>query len=59
MDTTIRRLPDAELEVMQAIWACEPPVSRADINKILKDTHQAPQAQGRCVRQFRPVRIRL
>lgn len=39
MDTTIRRLPDAELEVMQAIWACEPPVSRADINKILKDTH--------------------
>ncbi len=26
-----RRLPDAELEVMQAIWDCEPPVSRADI----------------------------
>lgn len=39
MDTTIRRLPDAELEVMQAIWACEPPVSRADIDEILKDTH--------------------
>lgn len=39
MGTTIRRLPDAELEVMQAIWACEPPVSRADIDEILKDTH--------------------
>ncbi len=35
----IRRLPDAELEVMQAIWACEVPVSRADIDLILKDTH--------------------
>lgn len=39
MKTVIRRLPDAELEVMQAIWACEPPVARADINEILKDTH--------------------
>ena len=35
----IRRLPDAELEVMQAIWECEEPVSRADIDVILKDTH--------------------
>ena len=35
----IRRLPDAELEVMQAIWECEEPVSRADIDAILKDTH--------------------
>ncbi len=43
MDITIRRLPDAELEVMQAIWACEPPVARTDINVILKDTH--PMAQ--------------
>ena len=39
MESTIRRLPDAELEVMQAIWACEPPVSRTDTNEILKDTH--------------------
>lgn len=39
METTIRRLPDAELEVMQAIWACEPPVARTDIDMILKDTH--------------------
>ena len=39
METTIRRLPDAELAVMQAIWACAPPVSRADINEILQNTH--------------------
>ena len=39
MKTTMRHLPDAELEVMQAIWACEPPVARTDINDILKDTH--------------------
>ncbi len=39
METTVRRLPDAELEVMQAVWACEPPVSRTDINGILKDSH--------------------
>ena len=39
MKTTIRRLPDAELEVMQAIWACEPPVARTEINEILADTH--------------------
>ena len=43
MKTAIRRLPDAELEVMQAIWACEPPVSRTDIDEILRDTH--PMAQ--------------
>ena len=39
METTIRRLPDAELEVMQAIWDCEPTAARADINEILKGTH--------------------
>ena len=39
MAETIRRLPDAELEVMQAVWACTPPVARADINECLKDTH--------------------
>ena len=43
MKTEIRRLPDTELEVMQAIWACEPPVSRTDIDEILRDTH--PMAQ--------------
>ena len=35
----IRRLPDAELEVMQALWACEPPVSRAELEPILEKTH--------------------
>lgn len=39
MKTVIRRLPDAELEVMQAVWACQAPVSRADIDAILQDTH--------------------
>lgn len=39
MSNTIRKLPDAELEVMQAIWSCTPPVSRTDIDAILKDTH--------------------
>ena len=35
----IRRLPDAEQEVMQAVWACTPPVSRADIESILYPSH--------------------
>ena len=39
MDSRIRRLPDAELEVMQAVWACTPPVARTEIQEILKDTH--------------------
>ena len=39
MNGTMRRLPDAELEVMQAIWACEPPAARVDIEKILFKTH--------------------
>ena len=39
MKNTIRRLPDAEQEVMQAVWACQRPVARADIEKILFETH--------------------
>ena len=35
----VRRLPDAELEVMQALWACEPPASRADLEPILERSH--------------------
>lgn len=35
MRESIRRLPDAELEVMNAVWDCDPPVARADIEKIL------------------------
>ena len=33
-----RRLPDAELVVMQAVWRCDPPVSRADITCILHES---------------------
>ena len=39
MTDTIRRLPDSELEVMQAIWACQSPVARTDIESILFQTH--------------------
>lgn len=37
MKQEIRRLPDSELELMQAIWQCEPPVSRADLEARLPD----------------------
>ena len=39
----IKKLPDAELEVMQAIWSCKSPVKRSDIDAILKENH--PMAQ--------------
>lgn len=39
MDAKICRLPDAELEVMQAIWDCAAPVSRADIEPLLNAKH--------------------
>ena len=39
MSKSIRRLPDAEQEVMQAVWACTPPVARADIEAILYPNH--------------------
>ena len=39
MKEHIRRLPDAEQEVMQAIWACAAPVARADIEEILFPEH--------------------
>ena len=39
MRDLIRRLPDSELEVMQAVWSCTPPVSRADIENIINKTH--------------------
>ncbi|WP_130868613.1 BlaI/MecI/CopY family transcriptional regulator [Intestinimonas massiliensis (ex Afouda et al. 2020)] len=35
----IRRLPDAELEVMQALWRCEPPASRTDVAAALPPEH--------------------
>ena len=39
MKEHIRRLPDAEQEVMQAIWACTTPVARTDIEEILFPEH--------------------
>ena len=36
----IKRLPDSELELMQIIWKCVLPVSRADIEKNLPENHQ-------------------
>jgi predicted transcriptional regulator len=39
MRSGIRRLPDAELEVMQALWACNMPAARSDIEEILFKPH--------------------
>ena len=39
MKDTIRRLPDAEMEVMQALWACAAPAARTDIEEILFQTN--------------------
>lgn len=34
-----RRLPDLELEVMQAVWDLEPPVYRADVETLMRRRH--------------------
>lgn len=39
MSHTIRRLPDTELEVMQALWASDTPTSRAQLEERLTQTH--------------------
>lgn len=39
MSKLIRRLPDAELEVMQALWDCTPPAPRSQIDQRLQGTH--------------------
>ena len=39
MRNSIRRLPDAELEVMQALWECNMPAARSDIEEVLFKTH--------------------
>lgn len=39
MGSELRRLPEAELEVMQAVWECEPPVSRGDVEQVLHKSH--------------------
>ena len=38
-----RKLPESELEVMQALWACDVPATRAEMEQILKDTHPIAQ----------------
>lgn len=43
MKKSIRRLPDSELAVMQAVWQCTPPISRVDLEEILLPQH--PMAQ--------------
>lgn len=39
MSRSIRRLPDGELEVMQALWACEGPASAAELEARLQASH--------------------
>ena len=39
MSRSIRRLPDGELEVMQALWDCGGPASGADLEERLRATH--------------------
>ena len=43
MDLSSRRLPDSELEVMQALWRCGTPAARKDIEAVLLPRH--PMAQ--------------
>lgn len=40
---SIQKLPDSELEVMQALWACSIPAKREQINEILQKTHPIAQ----------------
>ena len=47
MNASTRRLPDAELDVMQAVWLCTPPAARADIEIFLNNTH--PMAPTRAL----------
>lgn len=43
MKKPVRRLPDSELAVMQAVWQCAPPVSRGELEEKLQPQH--PMAQ--------------
>ena len=43
MGLTIRRLPDSELTVMQAVWQCDPPISRTKLEELLPPQHQMAQ----------------
>ncbi len=39
MNTSARRLPDSELEIMQAVWNCTPPVYKDDIAQLIHAVH--------------------
>ena len=41
--TTSRRLPDSELEVMQAVWDSEQPVPRAYLEELMQERHPIAQ----------------
>ena len=43
MCDNIKRLPDSELEVMQAVWTLSPPVSSADIREHLAASYHIAQ----------------
>ena len=43
MERSIRRLPDAELCVMQAVWSCRSPAARAQIEQTV--VRDRPMAQ--------------
>ncbi len=43
MENHIKRLPDSELEVMQAVWDCTPPVTRAEVEAVLAETYPVAQ----------------
>lgn len=38
MKKEIKKLPDAELEIMMAIWQAKPPVTRGDLDEFLDDS---------------------
>ena len=39
MNSNVKRLPDSELVIMQAIWSLESPVSRVEIEEVLIETY--------------------
>ena len=43
MSENKKRLPDSELEVMQALWDCPSPVQRAQIEARMQETHPIAQ----------------
>lgn len=39
MKSSVRKLPEAELAVMQALWSQSGPVRRAELEKVLQTSH--------------------